>query len=271
MTATKTSQKILVFSLLASLTLGLLILLWPRLSHADNVIAGFSSKDTLQPGMIVAIDKNSKDAVKLAPADQPGIMYGVVVDPSDAPITLVGKDSKVFVATTGTYQVLTSVANGPIKSGDLVSMSGINGIAAKAIPGQPLILGRAASDFSGKQNVITTNDNKAIGRVFVTIGIQKNPLTVSDPTVPTFLRKVANGLGNRSVPVIRVYTALLIFMISLLSALTILWSGVRTSLTSLGRNPLSRKAIFSGMYKTILSGVGIFIIGLAGVYLLLRI
>jgi hypothetical protein len=73
------------------------------------------------------------------------------------------------------------------------------------------------------------------------------------------------------VPVIRVYTAMLIFLISILASLTILWSGVRSSLISLGRNPLSRKSIFSGMYKTIFTGLGVFIIGMAGVYLLVKV
>jgi hypothetical protein len=68
-----------------------------------------------------------------------------------------------------------------------------------------------------------------------------------------------------------VYTALIIFMVSLIAAIVILWSGVRSSLISLGRNPLSRHAIFSGMYKVVFTGLGVFLIGLAGVYLLLKV
>jgi hypothetical protein len=63
----------------------------------------------------------------------------------------------------------------------------------------------------------------------------------------------------------------LIFLVSIVATIVILWSGVRSSLISLGRNPLSRHAIFSGMYKVILTGLGVFIIGLAGVYLLIKI
>jgi hypothetical protein len=78
-------------------------------------------------------------------------------------------------------------------------------------------------------------------------------------------------VANKSVPVIRIYTALFVFMISIMAAVTILWSGVRSSLISLGRNPLSRHSIFIGMYKVVFTGLGVFIIGLAGVYLLLKI
>jgi hypothetical protein len=73
------------------------------------------------------------------------------------------------------------------------------------------------------------------------------------------------------VPAIRIYGALAVFLFAAIIAVLVLWSGVRGSLIALGRNPLSRKAIFSGMYKVVITGIGIFILGLAGVYLLLRI
>lgn len=238
---------------------------------ADNVVQGFSATQNVEPGMVVAIDKAADRSVKPAPADNSNLIYGVVVDPSDAPITLVGQNSKVFVATSGTYQVLVTAAAGPIKSGDYISMSNINGIAGKAQIGQPVILGKAQSGFNGNDNVVATSDNVKIGRIYISIGVAKNPIANTDPTLPYVLRKVANSVANKSVPVIRVYTAMLIFLVSLVAAIVILWSGVRSSLISLGRNPLSRHAIFSGMYKVVFTGLGVFIIGLAGVYLLLKV
>ena len=271
---TKTGRKSKLMAIkVASLLVLLAGLFGVSIAHADNVVEGFTSstKTPVQPGMVVAIDKAASRTVKPAPADNSNLMYGVAVDPSDAPITLVGQGSQVFVATTGTYQVLVSSKNGSIKPGDYISMSNIDGIAGKAQVGQPQILGKAQSSFDGKSNVISSANNVSIGRIFISIGIAKNPLSTSDPTLPLFLRKVANSVANRSVPVIRVYTALLIFMISLVAAIVILWSGVRSSLISLGRNPLSRHAIFSGMYKVVFTGLGVFIIGLAGVYLLLKV
>jgi len=260
--------------LLISMTILLTGFFMARLSlsaHADNVVEGYTSAETLRPGEIVALIDAKAKTVKAAPANNAAGLYGVVVDPSDAPITLVGKNSKVFVATTGTYQALVSVSNGPIKGGDFISVSNVNGIGAKATPGDSLILGRAVNGFNGTTGVVTTNNGKNIGRVFVNISVSKNPIANTDPTLPAFLRKAADGLANKSVPVIRVYTALIIFGVSLIAAITVLYSGVRGSLISIGRNPLSRKAIFSGMYKTILTGLGVFIIGMAGVYLLLKI
>lgn len=240
-------------------------------ARADNVVEGFSANQTLQPGIVVALDKASTRTVKPTSTSSPTAIYGVVVDPSDAPITLVNQGAQVFVATTGTYQVLVSTANGAIKTGDYLSLSPVNGVAARASSTQPIVLGRAVGSFDGSNNIVANSGGQTIGRVLVSINIQDNPLYNTDPTLPAFLTRVANGLANKNVPVIRIYTALIVFLISILAALTIIWSGVRGSLISLGRNPLSRKTIFSGMYKTVFTGLGVFIIGLAGIYLLLKI
>src|SRR5581483_4955256 len=98
-------------------------------TYADNVVQGFSAKGTVDPGMVVAIDKAASKSVKPAPADNSNLIYGVAVDPSDAPITIVGQNSQVFIATTGTYQVLVTAGAGAIQPGDYISMSTINGIA----------------------------------------------------------------------------------------------------------------------------------------------
>jgi hypothetical protein len=240
-------------------------------AKADSVVKGYVASKPIQTGMVVAIDKAAAGSVKPTPASDSSQIFGVAIDPSDAPIALVGNNSQVFVATTGTYPVLVSAQGGVIQKGDYISMSSTDGIAGKAHAGQKLILGRAESGFDGKTATISTSDGVNIGRVFVTVAIAKNPVTSSDPTLPAPLRKLADTIGNRSVPVIRVYIALLIFLVSLVATVVVLWSGVRSSMISLGRNPLSRHAIFSGMYKVVFTGIGVFVIGLAGVYLLLKV
>lgn len=241
-----------------------------RAANSNNFVEGFSSKDTLQPGLIVALDSSGTKAVKAAPANKEDSIYGVVVDPSDAPLTLNGQGAQVFVATSGIYRVLVSTLNGAISPGDYISMSSINGIGAKATPVQATTLGQAESGFDGHSNVITSNGGQAIGQIYVNIAVQRNPYANNDP-VPVFLKRLAVSLANKPVPVVRIYTALIIFIISVIAAMTILWSGIRSSLVSLGRNPLSRHTILGGMYKVIFTGLSVFAIGLAGVYLLLKI
>jgi hypothetical protein len=238
---------------------------------ADNIIQGYTSSQTLQPGLLVALDKTAPKAVKILPGGDSDQIYGVVVDPTDAPFTLNGLDSKVFVATSGNFQVLVSTIGGTIKPGDFITASNLSGIAQKASSAQARILGQAVSGFDGSSNVITTTGNAKVGRIFVQLNPQNNPLANNAVLVLSFLRKASNVVAGKSVPAIRIYAALGVFVFSAIVAILVLWSGVRGSLIALGRNPLSRKAIFSGMYKVVFTGIGIFILGLAGVYLLLKI
>jgi hypothetical protein len=238
---------------------------------ADNIIQAYSSKDTLEPGLLVALDKKASKSVKLLPGGDADHIYGVVVDPTDAPFTLNSQNAKTFVATSGNFQVLISTIAGIINPGDFLTVSNLSGIAQKATSSQTRILGQAVSGFDGTTNVITTNNGAKIGRIFVQINPQNNPLANNAVLVPSFLRKASSAVAGKSVPAIRIYGAMGVFIFSAIVAILVLWSGVRGSLIALGRNPLSRKAIFSGMYKVVITGIGIFILGLAGVYLLLRV
>lgn len=237
---------------------------------ATDIVTGFNSKDVLQPGIVVSIDNSQSRSVKAAPANDESKMFGVVVDPSDAPFTLNGQGQQVFVASSGIYRVLVSTVNGLIHPGDFISMSTVNGVAAKATAVQSTTLGQAESGFDGSSNVITNTSGQAIGRIYVNISIQKNPFANNDP-IPVFLKRIAVSLANKPVPVVRIYVALIIFIITAIAAITILWSGIRSSLVSLGRNPLSRHVILGGLYKVIITGLSVFGIGLLGVYLLLKI
>lgn len=272
MNAIKRGLSKLIYAVKLPLVAGLLsLLILPAAVLADNVVGAFSTKQELQPGLIVSLDNTSARTVTSAPANNTNSIYGVVIDPADAPLTLSGQNSEVFVATDGIYRVLVSTSGGTIKTGDYISMSSISGVGAKATSLQPTILGQAQGGFDGRSNVITTNGGSPIGRIYVSISVKKNPLAASDPAIPSFLKRAASSLANKQVPTARIYTALAIFVITAAVSMTILWSGVKSSLVSLGRNPLSRHSIFRGMYKVIFTGLGVFAIGLAGVYLLLKI
>lgn len=251
--------------------LGLLVLaLAPSAVLADEVVHSFAASEVLQPGLVVALDKSQDGAVKPAVYGQENQIYGVVVDPSDAPLTINGKNGQVFVTTSGSYDVLVSTSNGVIRPGDYISMSSVSGIGAKARTSQSTVLGRAAGGFDGTSGVITSSGGSAIGRILVNINVQANPMSSSN-ILPAFLKRAANSVADKTVSPVRVYTALAVLAAATAAAIVILWSGVSGSLISLGRNPLSRHAILSGLYRVVFTGLGVFILGLAGVYLVLKV
>ena len=237
---------------------------------ADTIVQGFKASGVLQPGLIVSLSKNSSSTVQSTAGNDADHIYGVVIDPSQAVVTVQQQGQQVFVATTGSYPVLVSVQNGMIKPGDYISISSIAGIGAKATD-QSVVLGRALEGFDGKSNVITTgSDGQAIGRIIVTIVTGKNPLIKDNIAIPAPLKRFGQAIAGKNVTALRVYAALLVFVITATVAISTLVVGIRSSIIAIGRNPLSKKSIMRSLMQVIIVSVLIFVAGTFGVYLLLK-
>ena len=65
--------------------------------------------------------------------------------------------------------------------------------------------------------------------------------------------------------------SLLIFLASVVIAGSMLYAGVHSSMISIGRNPLSKQSIVRSMIQVIVTSFIVFIIGIFGVYLLLKL
>lgn len=242
-------------------------------ASAETIVRAFTSKETLQPGWIVAVDKDSPDTVNVAPADDPSKIYGVVIDPSRAPLTLQPQEGlRVYVATSGAYPVLVTTQNGAIEPGDFVSMSSTNGIAAKATTNQSYILGQALEEFDGNNNVITGGEgDSAIGRIMVTVLPGKNPLVDDRTAIPEPLKRAGEAIAGKTISPLRIYAALAIFMATTVITISILWVGIKSGMIAVGRNPLSRHSIIRGLSQIIIVAALVFVCGVFAVYLLLRL
>lgn len=238
---------------------------------AQSFVQGFSADETLQPGLVVAISKGSSVFVEPVPGGDTSRIYGVVIDPADATVTVAEEGQDVFVATSGQYPVLVSIENGVIEAGDYLSMSSTDGIAAKATTSQPQVIGRALDSYDGEGSILTqTSSGNAVGRVSADIGPGKNPLQ-SDTLVPGPLLSVAESIAGKNVSAVRLYGALAILLATVIMAAGILWVGVRSGMVAIGRNPLSRTSVLRGLGQVLAVAVLIFVIGIFGVYLLLKL
>ena len=252
---------------------------------SQAVVQSFNGDKAIQTGMIVKVDSNNKSSIQLADQKSANSLLGVTIAPNDAPVTIteVEKDmQQIFVATSGRYSALVTNQNGAIKAGDYVVVSSLAGLGMKADTEQPVILGTATSDFNGTSNVVGSVKLKdstgkersiAIGRVSVNLGIAKNPLKSDDisENVPSFLAKAAAAVANKPVSTARIYLgAITLFAATVVSGV-VLYSGVRSGMIAVGRNPLSRKSIIKSLIQTVMAGLTIFIVGVFAVYLLLKL
>ncbi len=278
----KIKQFITIHRFLAFVGLFILVFLsYKAPLGAQAVTEGFSSDQVLQRGIIVRLKDGDSTKVEPVNSDDAEHMHGVVVNANDAPATIALDGQVVFVANTGKYDVLASTQNGAIKQGDYISVSALSGIGMKSGTKEHFVIGRALSDFDGSKDVISKSEVKDsagatykinIGRVSLDIGIAKNPLLkATEVNLPSVLTKAAETLAGKPVNAVRIYIGILVFGISTIIAASLLYGGVRSALISIGRNPLSKKSIIRSMLQVIITGLIVFITGVFGVYLILRI
>lgn len=248
----------------------------------QGIVQSYTTDGTVQVGMIVGLKKGDNSTVVPLTSDTVTNMFGVAISATDAPITLSGDAAhQAYVATTGQYNVLVSDENGAIKTGDYISISALNGIGMKALDTEPVVLGRAARDLTDSSLIAKNVEVKGaagqatvvnIGVVPVTITVANNPKGGHGTgNLPGFLQVAAGGIADKPVSAGRVYLSLAVLILAAFIAGSLLYSGVRGSLLSIGRNPLAKKYIIRGLIQTVLTAVIIFILGLFGVYLLLRL
>lgn len=254
-------------SLAAALTV-----LFTAPAYADTIARSFNAKGNVEPGRVVALSISDNTTVELAPADNPNRIYGVAIEQKAAPATVEQPGRTVFVATGGVYLVLVSTENGVIKTGDYLSMSASDGVAAKVTDQQTFIIGRSSEDFDGTVGAIGTgNRGAAVGKINVEIIPGRNPQLRESTAVPLPLRLFVESIAGKPLSAARIYSALLIFLITAAVAFGLLWVGVRSGMIAIGRNPLSKHLIMQNLAQVILASAVVFAGGLFGIYLLLRI
>ena len=245
---------------------------------------GYSADSPIDYGTIVELTGENSDRVKVSTQAEAQNMFGVVVDPQVLPVRISNGDleNETYVAVSGTHRTLVSTQNGTIQPGDYVMMSSINGVAMRADTEKATVFGRAVSGFDGEGAVLgqtTLKDEHGnetatvkLGVVPVTIDIRSNPNDISTKTkVPEVLQRIGQAIAEKEVSPIRIYLSMAITTVSLITALGVLFVGVRNSIISIGRNPMSKKSIFRALMEIIFTSILILIIGLFAVYLLLRL
>jgi hypothetical protein len=268
----------------ASAVLALLGLIFLGLTSpisAQSVTQGYSTDRLLQRGTIVSLDAEDTSKVVAATKVNQDRLHGLVVASNDSSFTLSEDNEKTFVATIGRFEGLVSTEAGAIQPGDFLAVSSVTGIAMKAGEFDPYTVGKAIEGFDGNENAVSStqirdslgNTNTvAIGRILIDVAVGSNPLLRPvESTLPEFLESAAEAIANKPVSPVRIYIGIFIILSSAGIAGSLLYSGTKSSVISIGRNPLSKKSISKSLLQIIVSSIIIFLIGLFGVYLLLRL
>lgn len=249
------------------------------LAPTNTVAQSYSAGPDVLSGMLV----QPKDKSTVMPVDADSIhkMSGVVIPINGAQIVLTPPNTQsrqVLVSSVGRYNVLVSNQNGAVKIGDYLTISALPGIAMKADANQPEVVGRAAGNFDGKTNIVDTvklksdsgsTSSATVGYVQTDIHLAPNPLQKNSNYVPGVLARAAQSVTNKPVSAARIYLSIAVIVATFFITGSMVYGGMRGSMTAIGRNPLAKGVISRGMVQAVIFGLIVFLLGILAAYGLL--
>lgn len=217
---------------------------------------GYLTKDKLSLGSIVSLEKNTTDTVNAAKTENVDNILGVVINEGNSLLSLSnGEKQQVQVATSGIVQVLVSDINGDIKQGDQITASPINGVGMKATTNVKVI-GIAQGDLSDSRNSKEKYKDKdgtekevVLGQIPAIISVSYFFKQPEKTIIPMAVQNVANALAGKTVKPLPIIISTAIFVVALVTVVSIVYSLIRASIISVGRNPMSQAAIYRNLMQ----------------------
>jgi len=245
--------------------------------QAAAIAQGFRTSDRgLVAGALVSLTKTAPDAVERSTTNNLEQLTGVVSE--NSALELSSGSSSVQVVTSGSTPALVSDLNGTIKSGDKITASPIAGVGMKAAS-STLVIGSAVSNFVVASSQAHTLTDKTGHKTTVHIGavlVQVDKVFYQAPeTQNAFLapalQDLANNLIGRQVSPVRVLVAGLLVLALFTTIAVLLYSSVRSSIISIGRNPLAESAVRKSLLQIGALVLGLLAFTMLAVYMILSL
>lgn len=234
----------------------------------------YSTNSKIAQGSIVSSVDNDPDRVVASLVSSADQIFGVVINTDSSAISISnGDDNQAQVATSGTLQVLVSDINGQIYRGDHITASPIAGVGMKATS-NVRIVGIAQDDLtSGSKQSYTDKDGKKqttlIGEISVLVNVSYYFKEPDKTLVPAVIQNLANTLAGKTVNTLPIIISAVIFIITIIVVISIIFTMIRSSIISVGRNPMSQSAIYRDLIQLSALVLAILGVGTVAIYLVL--
>lgn len=225
------------------------------------------------PGTIVSLKQGTANTVEVANSDRIPELVGVV---SATPLIEIGSGvNTVQVITSGVTTALVSDLNGSIKTGDPITASPIDGVGMKATTSGRIVgiaqvnlenaetIEKTLTDLEGKIHVLK------VGSLPIQVNVSFHAEGNENTYLPSFLQDFANTVAGRQVSSTRILASVIAMLLAFVSIAVLLYASVRSSIISIGRNPLSEGAVRKSMLQVGLMVIAILLLSLITVYLIL--
>jgi hypothetical protein len=258
--------------LMAATVVGLVV---PMAAGAVTSISQSYITDSQLPvGSLVSLKTNTTDAVvPAAPSNVDGLL-GIVITGDNSLLSVsTGQKNQVQVATSGTAPILVSDINGNVVRGDHITASPIDGVGMKAT-GNVRIVGIAQSDVNGatKQTYKDKSGQEhtvMIGQVPALISVAYYFKEPDKTLIPSAIQNLANALAGKTVSTLPILISAGIFLVMLIVVVSIIYSMIRSSIISVGRNPMAQSAVYRNVIQMSALVLVILGVGFSSMYLVL--
>lgn len=244
-----------------------------------GISQGYHVSGTVVEGTLVSMDSKIANTVTPATLDRADSLVGVVVRADESVFSLSSDTGQTQVATSGTANALVTDMNGPVKNGDRITVSSLQGVGMKTTVSAK-ILGIAQADLAAASDLqavqVQTKDGSKttvkVGHIPVLINISNYNVSSADShsVVPQFLQSLSNSVAGKPVSTLRIIISSLLLLTAIIASIFLIYGAVKSSIISIGRNPLSQSAVRKGLLQ-VLGFVGIILlVTLISIYFILR-
>lgn len=239
-----------------------------------TISESYQSMDKIPVGSVVSLMKDSQTQIEPSVTSNVDNLLGVVINPDSSLLSVsTGNSGQTQVATSGTLPVLVSNLNGEIKRGDHITASPLRGLGMLA-NGNVRVVGIAQGEMTSKREEIIKdidgNDQKVmLGEIPVLINVAYFFKEPEKSIIPASLQNVANSLAGREVKPIPIIVSGAIFIVTAIVVMSIIFSMIRHSIISVGRNPMSQSAVYRDVIQLSALVIGILAVATIAIYLVL--
>jgi hypothetical protein len=255
---------------------GVLILLPAAASAVTLISQGYITSSSMPVGSIVSLQSNSSTNVEATTPSNANNILGVVIDSESSQVSISStQGNQVQVATSGVEQVLVSNLEGNIAVGAPITASPINGVGMLATSNAKIV-GISQGTFPNSTATKETYTTKAgqknqviLGTVPVLINVAYFYKQPNKTLIPVALQNIADALAGKTVNTVPILICIGIFIVTMIVVTIIIYSMIKSSIISVGRNPMSQAAVYRNVIQ--LSSLVVIILGVAAmaIYLVL--
>lgn len=234
----------------------------------------YIAQNDIPVGSIVSLRDNTADEIVPSTVENAGNIFGVTINSGSSLLAISSsKGRQIQVATSGTISVLVSDYNGPINQGDSITASPIAGVGMKAST-NVRIIGLAQVDLrKGQKQKVKLKDGTEkevlLAQIPLLVNVSYFFKEPDKSIIPESIQRVANGIAGKKVDSLPIIVSAGIFIIMLIVVMAIIYTMIRSSIISIGRNPLSQAVVYRNLMQMSVLVLVILTVGIAAIYFIL--